>query len=102
MTTKPAPDGLAEFIRHVWRDADGVDFGWHLDVMAEHMEAVAAGKAPRWLIAPARFGNIPVYSNRFIPPCPDCGGEQVVAISDNDAAAGCLECSGVRTCNKEG
>ena len=39
---------LREFMRQCW-PAD-LGYQWHLDAICEHLEAVAAGKAPRLLI----------------------------------------------------
>jgi hypothetical protein len=37
--------GLADFIKHCMKDKEPLHWGWHLDLVSEHLEAVAEGRA---------------------------------------------------------
>ncbi len=55
-----AEESLGDFIRQAWSCADPSEYvhGWHIDAIAEHLEAVTAGEIRRLLInIPPRHGN---------------------------------------------
>lgn len=41
---------FSEFVRQCWLKDKGLHYGWHIDAVCEHLEAVANGTAPRMLI----------------------------------------------------